>query len=335
MTLFDYFDRPLENVRISVTDRCNFRCAYCMPADRFPQGYRFLMRSELLTFDEIVRLTTVFSRLGVHKIRLTGGEPLLRPHLDQLVSRLAAVDGVDDIAMTSNGYLLPQTAPALRTAGLMRLNISLDSLDRDVFRQMNGSRAEVADVLKGIDAAERAGFSPIKINTVVQRGVNDHTLVDLALHFRERGHIVRFIEYMDAGTLNGWNYERVLSTDELIQRIDDVVPLEALAPHEVGEVARRYRYADGSGEIGFITAVSNPFCGNCNRLRISAEGRIYNCLFADQSVDLRELLRSGASDDALTERIAEAWHGRKDRYSEARSSGQRTEKKVEMYHIGG
>ena len=193
----------------------------------------------------------------------------------------------------------------------------------------------VADVLKGIDAAERAGFSSIKINTVVQRGVNDHTLVDLALYFRDHGHIVRFIEYMDAGTLNGWNYERVLSTDELIQRIDDVVPLEPLAPHEAGEVARRYRYADGSGEIGFITAVSNPFCGNCNRLRISAEGRIYNCLFADQSVDLRELLRSGASDDALTDRIAEAWHGRKDRYSEARSSGQRTEKKVEMYHIGG
>ncbi len=334
MTLFDYFDRPLENVRISVTDRCNFRCAYCMPADRFPQGYSFLPRSELLTFDEITRLTAIFSRLGVRKIRLTGGEPLLRPHLDQLVSRLASVTGIEDIALSSNGYLLPQNAQALRAAGLQRLNISLDTLDEAVFRQLSGNRAHVADVLKGIDAAEYAGFSPIKINTVVQRGVNDHTLVDLALYFRERGHIVRFIEYMDAGTLNGWNYERVLPTDELIERIAQVVPLEPLAPHEDSEVARRYRYADGSGEIGFITAVSNPFCGNCNRLRLSADGRIYGCLFASRSVDLRELLRSGASNEALMQRITEAWQARKDHYSEERGSGQRMEK-VEMYHIGG
>ncbi len=334
MTLLDYFDRPLENVRISVIDRCNFRCAYCMPADRFPQGYRFLSRSELLTYDEIVRLTAIFSRLGVRKVRLTGGEPLMRPHLDQLVSRLASVSGIEDIALSSNGYLLPQNAAALREAGLKRLNISLDTLDEAVFQRMNGGRASVADVLKGIDAAERAGFTSIKINTVVQRGVNDHTLVDLALYFREHGHIVRFIEYMDAGTLNGWNYERVLPTEELIRRIAEVVPLEPLAPHEISEVARRYRYADGSGEIGFITAVSNPFCANCNRLRLSAEGRIYGCLFADRSVDLRDLLRSGGSDDALMERITEAWLARKDRYSEERGSGQRMEK-VEMYHIGG
>ncbi len=334
MTILDQLDRPLENLRISVTDRCNFRCAYCMPADRFPQGYRFLSRSDLLTFDEIVRLTGIFSCLGVHKIRLTGGEPLIRPHLDRLVSRIASIPGIDDIALTTNGFLLPQMAQALRNAGLKRLNISLDSLDEAVFQQLNGNRATVADVLKGIDAAERAGFAPIKINTVVQRGVNDYTLVNLAMYARERGHIIRFIEYMDAGTLNSWNYERVLSTDELIQRIDAVVPLEPVAPHEVSEVARRYRYADGSGEIGFITAVSNPFCGDCNRLRLSADGRIYGCLFADHSVDLRELLRSGAPDEALTQRIVEAWQGRRDRYSEERGSGLRTEK-VEMYHIGG
>ena len=334
MTLYDSFDRPLENVRISVTDRCNFRCAYCMPADRFPQGYRFIPSAELLTFDEIVRLATIFSRFGVHKIRLTGGEPLMRPHLDQLVARLASIDGIDDIAMTTNGYLLPKMAGTLRAAGLQRLNISLDSLDESVFRHMNGDRASVADVLQGIDAAERAGFAPIKINTVVQRGVNDHTLVDLAMYFRERGHIVRFIEYMDAGTLNGWNYEHVLPSDELIERIAAIIPLEAIPPQDIGDVARRYRYADGSGKVGFITAVSNPFCGNCNRLRLSAEGKIYTCLFAQKGVDLRALLRSGASDEALVQKIAEAWRVRTDRYSEQRASGQRTEK-VEMYYVGG
>ncbi len=334
MTIVDQFDRPLENVRISVTDRCNFRCAYCMPADRFPEGYPFLAHSELLTFDEIERLTLIFSRLGVHKIRLTGGEPLIRPHLDQLVSRIAALPGIDDIALTTNGYLLPQTAQALRDAGLKRLNVSLDSLDETVFQKLNGNRATVADVLKGIEAAERAGFTSIKINTVVQRGVNDYTLVDLAMYVRERGHIIRFIEYMDAGTLNSWNYERVLSTDELIEQINAVVPLEPLAPHEISEVARRYRYRDGSGEIGFITAVSNPFCGNCDRLRLSADGKIYTCLFANHGTDLRDLLRSGAPDEALVQRISEVWQARRDRYSEERGSGLRTEK-VEMYHIGG
>ncbi len=334
MTLFDHFDRPLENVRISVTDRCNFRCAYCMPADRFPQGYQFLPRAELLTFDEIVRLATIFSRLGVHKIRLTGGEPLVRPHLDQLVHRLAALDGIHDIAMTTNGYLLPQRAAALWAAGLKRLNVSLDSLDEGVFRSLNGGRAGVADVLKGIDAAERAGFSPIKINAVVQRGVNDHTLIDLALYFRGRGHIVRFIEYMDAGTLNGWNYRYVVSTDELIRRIAEIISLEPITPRDAGEVARRYRYADGSGEIGFITAVSSPFCANCNRLRLSADGKIFNCLFAQRGVDLRALLRAGASDELLAQRISETWQARTDRYSEARTTSRRTEK-VEMYHIGG
>jgi cyclic pyranopterin phosphate synthase len=334
MTLYDAFNRPLENLRISVTDRCNFRCSYCMPAHKFPQGYPFIASADLLTFEEIARLAHIFSHLGVRKIRLTGGEPLVRPHLEQLVAMLSKIDGIREIAMTTNGYLLPEKAELLREQGLTRLNISLDSLDDEVFRQMNGGRARVADVLKGIDAAERAGFSPLKINTVVQRSVNDHTLVDLVLYFREHGHIIRFIEFMDTGTLNGWKYDHVLLTDELIQQIERVIPLEPLLPHYSGEVVRRYRYADGSGEIGFITSVSNPFCGGCNRLRLSAEGKIYTCLFARQGVDLRDLLRSGASDEAVIERITQTWQHRTDRYSEERSNGQRTEK-VEMYHMGG
>jgi cyclic pyranopterin phosphate synthase len=334
MTLYDAFNRPLENLRISVTDRCNFRCSYCMPAHKFPQGYRFIASADLLTFEEITRLAQIFSHLGVHKIRLTGGEPLVRPHIEQLVGMLSRIDGIREIAMTTNGYLLPQKAELLREQGLNRLNISLDSLDEAIFKQMNGGRAEVSDVLKGIEAAERAGFSPLKINTVVQRGVNDHTLVDLALHFRQRGHIIRFIEFMDTGTLNGWKYDHVLFTDELIQRIEQVIPLEPLPAQFSGEVVRRFRYADGSGELGFITSVSNPFCGGCNRLRLSAEGKIYTCLFARNGVDLRDLLRSGASDEAIAERIMQTWQRRTDRYSEERSSGQRTEK-VEMYHMGG
>jgi cyclic pyranopterin phosphate synthase len=334
MTLYDAFNRPLENLRISVTDRCNFRCSYCMPAHKFPQGYRFIASDDLLTFAEITRLARIFSHLGVHKIRLTGGEPLVRPHIEQLVGMLSKIDGLREIAMTTNGYLLPQKAELLREQGLTRLNISLDSLDEAIFRQMNGERAEVSDVLKGIEAAECAGFSPLKINTVVQRGVNDHTLVDLALYFRERGHIIRFIEFMDTGTLNGWKYDHVLLTDELIQQIERVIPLEPLPAQHHGEVVRRYRYADGSGELGFITSVSIPFCGGCNRLRLSAEGKIYTCLFARKGVDLRNLLRSGASDDTIIERITQTWQQRTDRYSEERSHGQRTEK-VEMHHIGG
>ena len=334
MNLFDTFGRPLENLRISVTDRCNFRCAYCMPADRFPEGYPFIPTHKLLTFDEIVRLASIFSRLGAHKIRLTGGEPLMRPHLDLLVRQLAEVEGIDDVAMSTNGFLLRRMAEKLRAAGLNRLNVSLDTLDEQIFRRLNGDRASVADVLHGIEAAVQAGFAPIKINTVVQRGVNDHTLVDLALYCREHGHIVRFIEYMDAGTLNGWNGENVLTTDELIQRIADVVPLEPLAPHNAGDVARRYGYADGSGEVGFITAVSTPFCGDCNRLRLSAEGAIYNCLFAQHGVDLRDPMRAGGSDAALIQLITRTWQQRADRYSEDRGTNRRTEK-VEMYHIGG
>lgn len=334
MTLFDRLNRPLENLRISVTDRCNFRCSYCMPPERFSFGYPFIPSADLLTFDEIVHLTDIFSGLGVHKIRLTGGEPLMRPHLDQLVRRLAEISGINDIALSTNGYLLPKMAHALRSAGLNRLNISLDSLDEVVFRRINGNRASVSDVLEGIEAAERAGFSPLKINTVVQRGINDHTLLDLIQYFRPRGHIVRFIEYMDVGTLNGWNYDRVFPSDELIQKIREVMPLEAVPPHDAGEVARRYRYDDGSGEIGFITAITNPFCGDCNRLRVSAEGKLYRCLFAHEGLDLRSLLRSGKSDEILIEHITRFWQNRTDRYSEERGNEQPPEK-VEMYHIGG
>jgi cyclic pyranopterin phosphate synthase len=334
VTLYDRFNRPLDNIRISVTDRCNFRCAYCMPADRFPDKHQFIPNDELLTFDEIIRLAAIFARFGVQKIRLTGGEPLVRPRLEQLVERLAAIDGIHDIAMTTNGFLLAQKAQVLRKAGLQRLNVSLDSLDNTIFRSMNGNRASVTQVLRGIDAAERAGFSPLKINTVVQRGVNDHTLIDLAMYFRERGHIVRFIEFMDAGTLNGWRYDHVVLTDELIKRIAAVLPIVPLPANYSGEVVRRFRYADGSGEIGFITSVSAPFCGSCNRLRISADGRIYTCLFAQQGVDLRHLLRSGASDEETAQKIRATWHHRDDRYSEERTAGTQGDR-VEMYRIGG
>lgn len=334
MNLYDAFNRPLETLRISLTDRCNFRCTYCMPADQFPGEAHFLPRAELLTFDEIIRLVTIFSRFNVRKLRLTGGEPLVRAHVEDLVYRLARIDTISDIAMTTNGYLLPQKAQKLRDAGLDRLNISLDSLDADVFRRMNGGRAEVKDVLRGIEAAENAGFTPLKINAVIQKGVNDHTLVDLALYFRQRGHIVRFIEYMDAGTVNGWRTDYVLTADDLIRRIVDQIPLKLLPPNYSGEVARRYRYADNSGEIGFITSVSNPFCGGCNRLRLSADGVVYPCLFAQDGVDLRALMRNRASDDQIAQCIATVWQGRTDRYSEERTSRQQFDK-VEMYRMGG
>lgn len=334
MTLYDRFNRPLDNIRISVTDRCNFRCSYCMPADKYPDKHQFIPNDELLTFDEIERLATIFARIGVQKIRLTGGEPLVRPGIEQLVERLSAIDGIQDIAMTTNGFLLTQKAQALRKAGLKRLNISLDSLENATFRSMNGERASVTQVLRGIEAAERAGFSPLKINTVVQSGLNDHTLVDLAMYFRERGHIVRFIEFMDAGTLNGWRYDRVVLTEELIEKISAVLPLVPLPPNYSGEVVRRYRYADGSGEIGFITSVSAPFCRSCNRLRITADGKIYTCLFARQGVDLRQLLRSNPSDEEIARRIRDTWHYRADRYSEERTARTQDDR-VEMYHIGG
>lgn len=334
--LADALNRPLRDLRISVTDRCNFRCTYCMPAEIFGERYQFLPRSELLTFEEIARLVRLFARLGVHKVRLTGGEPLVRQQIERLVEQIAAVDGIDDVALTTNGFLLPQQAGALRAAGLGRVTISLDSLDEGVFRQMNGDRARLEQVLVGIDAARAAGFAPIKINAVVQRGVNDHTLVDLARFGKDNGYIVRFIEFMDVGTRNGWAMEHVVPAREIVSRIDAVLPLEPVPPNYPGEVARRYRFRDGSGEIGVIASVTQPFCGGCTRLRLSPEGSLFTCLFAAAGTDLRAPLRAGASDGELEQIVRGVWHRRTDRYSEIRSSlTEPRQQKVEMYHIGG
>lgn len=338
-TVTDTFNRPLRDVRISVTDRCNFRCPYCMPAEIFGERYRFLPREELLTFEEIARLTRIFVRLGAVKARLTGGEPLVRKNIDDLVAQLSGIDGIEDLTMTTNGYLLPTMAQKIRDAGLQRITISMDSLDDGVFRKMNGRNFGVDAVLKGIDAAERAGLTPIKINAVVQRGMNDHTIIDMARYFKERGHALRFIEYMDVGTLNGWRMDDVVSAERIVAAIDAELPLEPIEANYRGEVASRYRYKDGDGEIGVIASVTQPFCGDCTRLRLSPEGRIVTCLFGAASTDLRGPIRSGASDDDLEEIISGRWRIRDDRYSEQRASmtdelrDERT--KVEMYHIGG
>jgi cyclic pyranopterin phosphate synthase len=339
--LTDTLKRPLRDLRISVTDRCNFRCTYCMPAEIFGEHYRFLRRADILTFEEITRLSRLLVDLGVVKLRLTGGEPLVRREIETLVGLLAQINGAEDLALTTNGVHLPDKAQALREAGLRRVTVSLDTLDDAVFRQMNGDRAGVDDVLRGIDAAERAGLLPIKINTVVQRGVNDHTLVDLARYGRERGWIVRFIEYMDVGNLNGWSRDQVVTADEIVAQIDAAMPLEPIESHYRGEVARRYRYRDAGAdepdaEIGLITSVTQPFCGACNRLRLSADGKLYTCLFASKGTDLREPLRAGASDDDLKAIIGGVWRARADRYSEIRfNMGDRRDAKVEMFHIGG
>ena len=334
----DRFRRPFRDLRISVTDRCNFRCTYCMPAEIYGERYQFLPKSQLLTFEEIERLTRVFVGLGARKVRLTGGEPLVRNEVEKLVEQLARVDGVDDLTMTTNAYLLPQKAQTLREAGLGRITVSLDTLDDEVFRHMNGRGFGVERVLEGIEAAERAGFYPIKVNSVVQRGVNDHTIVDLARYFRERGHIMRFIEYMDVGTLNGWRMDDVVPADEIVALIDAEMPLVPVESNYPGEVALRYRYADGEGEIGVIASVTKPFCGDCTRLRLSPEGQIFTCLFGSGGTDLRGPLRDGATDDELASLAGGVWRVREDRYSEERSSlteTMRSREKVEMYKIGG
>ena len=339
MNLLDQYERPLRDLRISVTDRCNFRCPYCMPAEIFNERYQFTPKPHLLTFEEITRLTRIIVRLGALKIRLTGGEPLLRQDIEKLVAMLNALEGVDDLAMTTNAFLLPQKINALKAAGLRRLTISLDTLDDEIFRQMNGGRSGVDKVLDGIYAAEAAGFTPLKINAVVQRGVNDHTLVDLARFFKARGHILRFIEYMDVGNMNGWRMEQVVSAAEIVETLDAELPLEPVAGNYFGEVARRYRYLDGEGEIGLISSVTQPFCGSCTRMRLSPEGQIFTCLFAIEGDSLRDPLRAGATDDELEAIIRATWGARIDRYSEIRSSltkdARDRRKKVEMYHIGG
>ena len=321
-----------------MTDRCNFRCTYCMPAEIFGEGYQFLRKAEILTFEEITRLAELFVRLGVEKIRITGGEPLLRQELEKLVEQLSRIERVTDLTLTTNGYLLPNVARSLKEAGLERITVSLDSLDEDVFKALNGRRFGVEKVLEGIRAAEAAGFSRLKINTVVQKGVNDHTLVDLARYFRGSGHIVRFIEFMDVGTINGWKMDQVVSAEEVLKRIGDVYPLEPVAPNYRGEVANRFRYLDGHGEIGVIASVTRPFCGDCTRARLTTDGKLYTCLFAGQGTGLREPVRAGASDADLLGAIEAVWQSRDDRYSELRTietpeAGQAP--KIEMYQIGG
>ena len=339
--LADTMGRALRDLRISVTDRCNFRCPYCMPSEIYGEHYEFMPRSQILTFEEIARLTRIFAELGARKLRLTGGEPLLRKDLPQLVEMLAKIEGIEEIALTTNGYLLSRQAADLRAAGLDRVTISLDSLDDAVFKQMSGREADVRIVLDAIAAAERVGLAPVKLNCVVQRGVNDHTIVNLARYFKGTGHIVRFIEYMDVGNRNQWQLADCVTASEIVERIDAQMPLIPVPPNYPGEVANRFEYADGTGEIGVIASVSQPFCGACTRARISTDGRLFTCLFAADGADLRGPLRAGASDDELRERVTGVWTRRRDRYSELRAGlideGGRARHgpKVEMYQIGG
>jgi len=333
--VLDRLGRPLRDLRISVTDRCNFRCTYCMPKELFGKDYEFLARDLLLTFDEIERIAGSFVRHGVGKIRLTGGEPLLRRGIEDLVARLAAIPGVDDLTLTTNGSLLARKAEALAAAGLRRVTVSLDSTDDAVFMAMNDVGFPVEKVLEGIDAAAAAGLSPVKVNMVVKRGVNDDSIVDMARRFRGSGHILRFIEYMDVGTTNGWRLDDVVPAADIVARVDEVFPLEPVEPGYRGEVARRWRYRDGAGEIGVISSVTQPFCGDCSRARLSAEGKLYTCLFAAKGTDLRALLRDGADDGRLDEVVAGVWGDRDDRYSEIRSSRTANLPRVEMSYIGG
>jgi cyclic pyranopterin phosphate synthase len=331
----DTRNRPVRDLRISVTDRCNFRCTYCMPKEIFSRDHEFLERDLLLSFEEIERIAAAFVRHGVSKIRLTGGEPLLRKGIEDLIARLAAIDGVEDLTLTTNGSLLTRKAQSLADAGLHRVTVSLDSMDDDVFMAMNDVGFPVAAVLEGIEAAAAAGLDPIKVNMVVKRGVNDDSIVDVAGHFRGTGHIVRFIEYMDVGTTNGWCLDDVVPSSEVVARIHDRYPLVAADANYRGEVAKRWRYADGAGEIGVISSVTQPFCGDCSRARLSAEGRLYTCLFAVKGTDLRALLRDGAEDDELDRVISTVWGERTDRYSEVRSRATTGLDKVEMSYIGG
>ncbi len=332
--LADARGRRLSDLRISVTDRCNFRCRYCMPKEHFGPHFRFLPRAELLSFEEIARVARLFAGLGVKKLRITGGEPLLRTDLPKLVALLAQIPDVD-LALTTNGALLAAQADALAGAGLRRISVSLDSLDETVFRRMTESATTPREVLGGIEAAARAGLRPVKVNAVVRRGVNDHTIVDLARHFRGTGHVLRFIELMDVGITNGWRMDQVVSGQEIVARIARELPIEPVGPAYRGEVAKRWRYVDGSGEIGVITSVTQPFCGDCSRARLSAEGTLYTCLFASTGTDLRAPLRGGADDATLAARIREVWRGRDDRYSELRSDATRSLPRIEMSYIGG
>jgi cyclic pyranopterin phosphate synthase len=332
-SLVDRFSRPVHDLRISVTDRCNFRCTYCMPKELFGKDHVFLPRDQLLSFEEIKHLVDLFVERGVRKVRITGGEPLLRKDLEKLIGMLAAVDGVEDLTLTTNASLLVRKARSLASAGLDRVTVSLDALDDPTFQTMNDVGFPVAAVLEGIEAAAEAGLGPIKVNAVVQRGVNEHAVVDMARHFKGTGHIVRFIEYMDVGTTNGWRLDDVVPAEEMISAINQVFPLEAIPPNYPGEVASRFRYLDGDGEVGVIASVTRPFCGSCTRARLSAEGVLYTCLFAAGGTNLRDAIRAG---EDLGDIIDTVWSNREDRYSEIRSAqtvsiGSR----VEMSYIGG
>jgi cyclic pyranopterin phosphate synthase len=330
--------RPLHDLRISVMDRCNFRCPYCMPREQFHENYRFLQSQERLSFDEVLRLSHLFAALGVRKLRLTGGEPLLRANLADLIGDLTAIPGIEDIALTTNGVLLAQHAVDLQANGLRRVTVSLDSLDPDVFTRMSGGFASLGQVLQGIEAAIGAGLAPVKINAVIERGVNDHTVLDLIERFRGRPVIVRLIEFMDVGSRNGWRPDMVVPSGELAARIAARWPMHPVSENYRGEVAQRWRFDDGGGEVGFISSVTQPFCGACSRARLSSEGKFYTCLFATRGLDLRAALRAGANDRELSDLIRDEWLGRTDRYSELRDELRRADpqqQKIEMYYIGG
>jgi cyclic pyranopterin phosphate synthase len=336
--LRDSLNRPLHDLRISVIDRCNFRCTYCMPEDERTPEYVFLKQKQWLDFDEIVRLTRLLVGLGACKVRLTGGEPLLRPELPRLIGMLRQIPGIEDLALTTNGSLLAQHAAELRRAGLKRLTVSLDTLDEDLFLKMSGGKGNVGQVLAGLKEAQRQGFERVKINTVVRKGLNDRTLLELVQYFRGSGHVVRFIEYMDVGNCNHWQMQEVVPSAEILAAIHREFPLKAAGTDYYGEVAERYEFIDGQGEVGFISSVTQPFCGTCTRARISTDGKLYTCLFASDGEDLRAPLREGKSDADIREILQRVWTKRKDRYSQERSAIQQSEhnrKKIEMYQIGG
>jgi cyclic pyranopterin phosphate synthase len=330
----DLLGRGLRALRISVTDRCNFRCRYCMPRERYGPAVRFLPRKDLLSFEEIARLARIFAGMGARKVRLTGGEPLLRHELPKLVGLLSGIPGLE-VALITNGSVLAQQAVALAAAGLRRVTVSLDSLDDAVFRAMNDVDFPVARVVEGIEAAAAAGLSPVKVNAVVRRGVNDHTVLDLARHFKRRGHVLRFIEFMDVGSSNGWRPEDVVPAGEILARIHTEMPLEPVATDSDDEVAARYRYCDGEGEIGLIASVTQPFCASCTRGRLSADGRLFTCLFATAGVDLAAALRCGWDDHAIRRLVERIWAARSDRYSELRGPHKHTAESVEMSYVGG
>jgi GTP 3',8-cyclase len=333
--VLDMLERPLRDLRISVTDRCNFRCTYCMPREIYGRDFAFLPRAELLTFEEIARLARLLVGLGVRKVRLTGGEPLLRRELDRLVAMLAPIAGLADLSLTTNGSLLARHAERLAAAGLQRVSVSLDSLDDEVFGRLNDVRFPVSAVLDGIAAAAAAGLTPIKVNMVVRRGINEQSVLPMARYFRAAGHVLRFIEYMDVGHTNGWRLDDVVPASEILARIDAEMPLVALPPRYAGEVANRWAYRDGSGEVGVIASVSRPFCGDCTRLRLTADGQLYNCLFAAAGHDVRGPLRAAESDARLVERLRGVWAARDDRYSELRTAATADPARVEMSRIGG